>query len=362
MWNPVWRLKLILGELLANGQQARLDAARTAERLDAVEQRLELIATDARRLPGIEKALQHVEGDAQRLRGVEAGVAAMGAGLDVLSVDLGAVRAGVDALSADLSAMRDKVSGLQAIDPQRVYVGLDALSADLDAMRDKISGPPAIDPQRVYFGLDDLDRALSVHLDFDNGYFVELGANDGVTQSNTLYFEKFRGWSGVLVEPTPHNFLKCRANRSSRTRIFCCACTAFDYAEKFVEVAYSNLMTTPIGLDSDISDPIAHAHEGRRFLAPTDAVFTFGARARPLNDLLIEAGSPTTIDLLSLDVEGAEMEVLKGMDHDRFRFRYMCVECRDIDRMTAYLNTKGYELVEKLSGHDFLFRDARVVQ
>jgi FkbM family methyltransferase len=319
MWNPVRRLKLILGELLANGQQARLDASRTVERLDAVEQRLEVIAADSRRLPGIEATLQHVERDVERLRGLEAGVAAMG-------------------------------------------TGLDALNAELGALRDKISGPPAIDPRRVYFGLDELDRALSAYLDIDYGYFVELGANDGVSQSNTLHFEKFRGWSGVLVEPTPHNFLKCRANRSSHTHIFCCACTAFDYAEKFVEVAYSNLMTTPIGLDSDISDPIAHAREGRRFLAPADTVFTFGARARPLNDLLIEAGSPATIDLLSLDVEGAEMEVLKGIDHDRFRFRYICVECRDIDRMTAYLKTNGYELVEKLSGHDFLFKDARMVQ
>lgn len=118
-------------------------------------------------------------------------------------------------------------------------------------------------------------------------------------------------------------------------------------------------MTTPIGLDSDIPDAIAHAEEGRSFLAPTDTVFTFGAPARPLNSLLIEAGAPATIDLLSLDVEGAEMEVLKGVNHDHFRFRYICVECRSIDQMTDYLAIQGYELVAKLSIHDYLFGDIK---
>ena len=67
-----------------------------------------------------------------------------------------------------------------------------------------------------YFSLNQLDRKLEKYVDYDNGYFVELGANDGVTQSNSLYFEKYRNWCGLLVEPTPQNFLKCRQNRSTR--------------------------------------------------------------------------------------------------------------------------------------------------
>ena len=50
-----------------------------------------------------------------------------------------------------------------------------------------------------YFSLNDLDKKLEKYLDFDYGYFVELGANDGVNQSNTLFFERFRGWKGVLI-------------------------------------------------------------------------------------------------------------------------------------------------------------------
>jgi len=206
-----------------------------------------------------------------------------------------------------------------------------------------------------YSALHSLDRKLERYLDFDDGYFVELGANDGVTQSNSLYFEKHRGWRGLLVEPSPHNFLKCLENRSDENHIACAACVSFNYADEFVRMSYLNLMSTGRGLESDLPDLAQHARRGREFLGSREPAFDFGAIARPLNDLLIEAGAPATIDFLSLDVEGAEIEVLKGIDHDRFRFRYVLVECRNIAAMQAYLADRRYRLVESLSQHDYLF-------
>jgi len=209
--------------------------------------------------------------------------------------------------------------------------------------------------QGKYYSLNDLDRKLEKYVDFDSGYFVELGANDGVTQSNSLYFEKSRNWRGLLVEPTPQNFLKCRQNRASTNSIYCAACVSFDYDNEFVRIAYSNLMSTPVNLESDIHDPRGHAQLGGQFLGESETVFEFGAVARTLNSLMVDAKAPKLIDFLSLDVEGAELDVLKGVDHREFRFKYILVECRDFDRLNTYLQQYDYKFVEKLSEQDYLF-------
>lgn len=210
-----------------------------------------------------------------------------------------------------------------------------------------------------YNGLNGLDKKIEAYIGYDGGYFVELGANDGVSQSNTLYFEKYRGWRGLLVEPAPHNYLQCRANRSAANSIHCAACVSFAYKAEFVRIAYSNLMSTPLGLATDISDPLAHAQSGRAFLGQSEDIFEYGAVARTLNDLLVTAGAPKSIDFLSLDVEGAELEVLQGVDHGVFRFKFILVECRDFNRMQDFLVAVDYAFVEKLSEQDYLFRSLR---
>lgn len=212
-----------------------------------------------------------------------------------------------------------------------------------------------------YFGLNQLDRKLEGYVNYDGGYFVELGANDGIKQSNSLYFERYRGWRGLLIEAAPQNFLKCRQNRAQQSTVYCAACVSFEHDQEFVRMVYSDLMSTPISSKSDISDPSAHAKLGNKYLQNGEINFEFGAVARTLNSLLLEASAPKQIDFLSLDVEGFEQEVLKGVDHETFRFKYILVECRDIDRMIAFLNENGYRFVEKLSVHDYLFADAQDV-
>lgn len=210
-----------------------------------------------------------------------------------------------------------------------------------------------------YYSLNQLDRKLEKYVDYDNGYFVELGANDGVTQSNSLYFEKHRNWRGLLIEPTPHNFLSCRINRSKNNSIRCVACVSFGYDQEFVRMAYSNLMSTSLNLESDITDPISHANLGAQFLKSSEEVFEFGAVARTLNSVLVDAKAPPTIDFLSLDVEGAELEVLQGINHRQFRFKFILVECRDFARMKNYLDNQDYQFLERLSRQDYLFSDRK---
>lgn len=111
---------------------------------------------------------------------------------------------------------------------------------------------------KKYNSLNDLDKKIEKYVNYNNGFFVELGANNGVIQSNTLYFERFRGWKGVLIEPIPHNYLKCIKNRSIKNKIFCNACVSFSYKNEFVKISYADLMSSPLGLESDILNPLKH--------------------------------------------------------------------------------------------------------
>lgn len=211
--------------------------------------------------------------------------------------------------------------------------------------------------ERQYFGLNNLDQKLEQFINFDKGFFIEIGANDGVTQSNTLYFERYRNWRGVLVEPSHTNFFKCRSNRSPQSKVYCAACVPFDYKERFVPIVYSNLMSVADLPGSDIGDVQQHARTGKQFLQSDEDVFTFGAEAKTLNDILIHAEAPKQIDLFSLDVEGVELQVLEGVNHDQFRFRWLLVECRSFHRMNDYLQNRGYQFMRSMSEHDYLFAD-----
>jgi FkbM family methyltransferase len=213
-------------------------------------------------------------------------------------------------------------------------------------------------PVQEFFGLNELDRKLLAYMNYDGGYFVELGANDGITQSNTFHFERYKNWVGVLVEPIPQNYLNCLKIRSTETKIFPAACVAFDYSGQFVEILYSNLMSTSLALESDLENPTDHAIQGKQYLEDHQTNFKFGAVAENLNSILTKAEAPKRINLLSLDVEGAEIEVLKGIDHQEFRFDYICIECRNIEKMQSYLSNLNYLLVEKLTIHDYLFKDS----
>ena len=64
--------------------------------------------------------------------------------------------------------------------------------------------------------LHGMDARLEALLDRDGGVFLEAGAHDGYTQSNTYYLERFRGWTGVLVEAVPE--LHAKAARRARAR------------------------------------------------------------------------------------------------------------------------------------------------
>ena len=208
------------------------------------------------------------------------------------------------------------------------------------------------------FALNNLDEKLKSFLPAEANFFIEIGGNDGVSQSNTKRLELFEGWNGILVEPFPGNFERMALTRAESTRLFNAACVPFDYTSPHVELTYSDLMTVSDSLPTDISDTKEHALSGESWLKNGIAVHQFLAPARTLESILEEAEAPKRIGFFSLDVEGAELAVLRGVDHSSFRFDWLLVESRSPDQIEAFLVDFGYEFVERLTGHDYLFRDS----
>lgn len=193
------------------------------------------------------------------------------------------------------------------------------------------------------------DAILEIAATCSGRYYIEVGANDGLVRSNTRYLEQYLGWTGLLIEPIPHRFVECARNRPD-SRCVHCALVSSDYAKPTVEITYRDVMT----VSETSPDPHAEIAEARtpdEFLWGT----TFFAPARTLDDVLAEAGNPR-VDLCSIDVEGAELDLLAGVDLEQAEIAHIVIETETLDRVRSLLEARGYELVRPLSHHDYWFR------
>jgi hypothetical protein len=102
-------------------------------------------------------------------------------------------------------------------------------------------------PHERGFGLDALDLRLAMHVKHSGGFYVEAGANDGITQSNTLFFARYRGWRGLLVEPVPDLARRCALMRPESV-VEQAALVAHDHGASTVTVRYANLMSVVAGV------------------------------------------------------------------------------------------------------------------
>ena len=172
--------------------------------------------------------------------------------------------------------------------------------------------------------LHDMDSKLDAVIDRDGGFFVEAGANDGYTQSNTYWLERFRGWNGILIEPMSTYVDECRAQRAAT--VVRAALVPFDHQGDTVTMRFGDLMSTVAGThggDNDDHDWVQAGLVLGWYDEHEEAV-----PARTLSSILDEAGAPE-VDLLSLDVEGYEPAVLRGLDLDRHAPRWMLIEMHD---------------------------------
>jgi FkbM family methyltransferase len=175
--------------------------------------------------------------------------------------------------------------------------------------------------------LNGLDTMLERLLPQRDGWFVEAGAYDGFQQSNSYYFARMKGWHGVLIEPLPQLANRCRQRRKESI-VISCVLGAPEDAGSTVRLRHAGLMTMVCGALADETTEHARAAAGLigQGLPPLEQFVE--APVRTLTDVLAESDTPKNFDLLSLDVEGAEVAALRGLDLQRFRPLAICVEVR----------------------------------
>ncbi len=174
---------------------------------------------------------------------------------------------------------------------------------------------------------------------------MELGAFDGVRQSNTAWLEANRGWRGILVEAIPDAYEQCVRNRPLAT-VVNCACVSNDYPEPTVEMVYAGLMSIVRGARSSHESDEAWVTLGEE-LQQLER-YTFSVLARTLTAVL-DRCRLKYVDLLSVDVEGYEIEVLRGFDLERFRPRHIAIEESGRGAVDGFLTRRGYRMVTELA-------------
>ena len=201
--------------------------------------------------------------------------------------------------------------------------------------------------------MNNIDQKLLQYLNYNNGYFIELGANDGVTQSNTLHYEIYKNWNGILIEPIKSKFDQCKAIRKNSNKFFNCACVSRNYKQEYIKLIYSNLRSITLD-ENNLINPKKHINnEDLNFFQRHNE---FKVKVKSLNSILEESKAPNLIDFFSLDTEGYEMEILKGVDFNQYNFKYLLIESKKIEILKSYLVPKKYRLIDQLSKQDYLFR------
>lgn len=206
-----------------------------------------------------------------------------------------------------------------------------------------------------YYGTNGLDRTVAKYLPQHTGFFVELGANDGLTQSNTLYLERHRGWVGILIEPIPTKAARCRVQRP-RSTVIQCACT------DDITATRGSLKMIDCNLMSFVKGSLATDEAEQKWVQSGEACQNVKAEevevsCRTLTAVLDDCGAPSHIDFLSLDVEGSELPVLRGLDLHKYRPDFILVEVLITHReQIESLLGSLYDAIKDFDGHDVLYK------
>ena len=167
------------------------------------------------------------------------------------------------------------------------------------------------------------------------GFFLDIGAHDGIELSNTFLLERRFGWKGICIEANPTTFRLLKRNRRALCLNLC-----LDAQEGVVDFAPRETLGGIVAGDTDNQ------------LASTSD--TIQLPTTTLTRALAIAAAPHEMDYLSLDVEGAEDRVLLNFDFAKYRFNCMTIE-RPSAKLVCLLQEQQYTQIRNLPGFDGFF-------
>lgn len=202
------------------------------------------------------------------------------------------------------------------------------------------------------------DRLLAEMFRGREGFCVEVGANDGVSGSNTFYLEK-RGWRGILVEANPDLINQCRRRRSRSIVVNAAVVPPGTPPTMSFEIVKGHSQRSSLLLDDlHRSRMAAHASDYQTRLITVPA--------QTLDDILTQWHAPVGLQLISIDVEGHEWGVLQGLSLDRWQPEVVIVERNahePDERVSTYMKQHGYRYfcttpTQASTGNDWFVRGA----
>ena len=199
----------------------------------------------------------------------------------------------------------------------------------------------------MYYSQDNQDKMLNEHvfLNYKKGVFVDVGAHNGISINNTLFFEKENDWNGINIEPIPTVYKDLCINRPKCVNINC-AVSNKNGVVKFINNTGATQMISGI---KDTYDP-RHInrlnYENSKYGGETEII---DVNTKKLSTILNE-NNIQHINYLSIDVEGGEFEVIKSINFDEVFIDVIGFENNYNDTsipIIQYLENKNYNVFYK---------------
>lgn len=185
-------------------------------------------------------------------------------------------------------------------------------------------------------------------------FYLDIGAHDGRSHSTTFYLDKSLGWRGILVEPVLHHSFTSRRFRTAETNTFInAACVGPNFGSPVIQLIYLDLMTlAPDISENSIEDWV---NGGIEYLPINQVPVEIYAKAITADKILDENEAPLSIGILSVDVEGAELDVLLGINFSKYQFAMIILETAQNSDTTKFVEANGYKYWKHIGqNHIFL--------